>query len=55
MNSHDRLYSRDEVSEIIRQRVNKLNERIQELELDLFIMQFEKELDENVRREQDGN
>jgi len=50
----ERIFTREEVSEIIRQRVNQLNKRIQELELELFIIQFEKELNELARRE-NGN
>ena len=49
-----RIFTREDVSEIVRQRVNKLNSRIQELELELFITQFEKELDELARKE-NGN
>lgn len=50
----ERIFTREEVSEIIRQRVNQLNKRIQELELELFIIQFEKELNELARKE-NGN
>lgn len=49
-----RIFTREDVSEIVRQRVNKLNSRIQELELELFITQFEKELNELARKE-NGN
>lgn len=44
--SEERLYTREEVSEIVRQRVKKLNERIQELELELLIYKIDKELNE---------
>lgn len=33
-----RLFTREEVTEIVRRRVKKLNERIEELELELFIL-----------------
>lgn len=49
-----RIFTREDVSEIVRQRVNKLNKRIQELELELFILKFEKELNELARKE-NGN
>ncbi|MDY0409965.1 hypothetical protein ACFFIS_04755 [Virgibacillus soli] len=47
----ERLFTREEVSQLISTRVNKLNERIKELELELFIMQFEKEMSDIARNE----
>lgn len=41
--SDERLFTREEVSQIVRRRVNKLNKRIEELEHELFIL---KELNE---------
>lgn len=49
--SDERLFTREEVSEIVRRRVNKLNKRIEELELELLILKFGKELNEIVERE----
>lgn len=39
----ERKFSREEVSEIVRRRVNKLNERIAELELENEILRSELE------------
>lgn len=50
--SDERLFTREEVSEIVRRRVKKLNERIQELELELFIL---KELNEIAGRKRKSN
>lgn len=47
-------FTREEVSQIVRQRVNKLNERVQELELELIILKLDKEL-ADYERESDGN
>lgn len=49
--SDERLFTREEVSEIVRRRVNKLNKRIEELELELLILKFGKELNEIAERE----
>ena len=49
--SDERLFTREEVSEIVRRRVNTLNERIQELELELLIYKIDKELNELARKE----
>ena len=43
--SEERLFTREEVSEIVRRRVNKLTKRIEELEHELFML---KELNEIV-------
>lgn len=47
-------FTREEVSQIVRQRVNKLNERVQELELEVIILKIDKEL-ADYERESDGN
>lgn len=47
-------FTREEVSQIVRQRVNKLNERIQELELEVIILKIDKEL-ADYERKSDGN
>ncbi|MBP1913245.1 hypothetical protein J2Z23_000177 [Lederbergia galactosidilyticus] len=47
-------FTREEVSQIVRQRVNKLNERVQELELELIILKLDKEL-ADYERKTDGN
>lgn len=50
----ERLYTKDDVSQIVRQRVNKLNERIHELELKIEILELDKEL-ADYERKSDGN
>jgi len=45
----EQLFTKDDVSQIVRQRVNKLNERIHELEIELEILKLDKE------REHDRN
>jgi DNA-dependent RNA polymerase auxiliary subunit epsilon len=50
----ERLYTKDDVSQIVRQRVNKLNERIHELEIELEILKLDKELID-YERESDRN
>ena len=52
--SDERLYSKEEVSFIVRDRVKRLNKRIEELELENSILRTEKELDELARKE-NGN
>ncbi|GIN58094.1 hypothetical protein J8TS2_24130 [Lederbergia ruris] len=47
-------FTREEVSQIVRQRVNKLNERIHELEIELEILKLDKELID-YERDHDGN
>lgn len=55
----ERLFNRRQVSEIISHRINSLNNRIEELELELAILRAEsslkKEVDENGTDKQDGN
>lgn len=48
-----RKFFREEVSEIVRRRVNKLNERIQALEIENEILR--KEIEIYGRRDEDGN
>lgn len=45
----ERLFTREEVTEIVRRRVNKLNKRIEELELELFILKELNEIDGEAR------
>ena len=52
--SDERLYTKEEVSLIVRDRVKRLNKRIDALELENSILRTEKELNGFVR-EQDGN
>lgn len=52
--SNERLYTKEEVSLIVRDRVAGLNERIESLELALSLLRLEKELLENERK-QDRN
>lgn len=40
----ERLYTKHDVSEIVRRRIAGLNERIAELELELIISQFNNEI-----------
>jgi len=40
----ERLFTKHDVSEIVRQRVKGLNERIQELEIEVIILQLENEI-----------
>lgn len=44
---NERMYTKQEVSKIVRDRVNKLNERIEQLELELSILKIERELKNN--------
>ncbi|WP_340083811.1 hypothetical protein MHB50_11340 [Siminovitchia sp. FSL H7-0308] len=50
----ERLYTKDDVSQIVRQRVNKLNERIHELEIELEVLKLDKEMID-YERKSDGN
>lgn len=50
----EQLFTKDDVSQIVSQRVNKLNERIHELEIELEILKLDKEL-ADYERESDGN
>lgn len=53
--SEERLFTREEVTEIVRRRVKKLNERIEELELELLIYKIDKELNEIAGRKRKSN
>jgi len=56
--SDERLYSKEEVSLIVSDRVKRLNERIEELELELAILRADaliKELKANGSDKQNGN
>ena len=56
--SDERLYTKEEVSLIVRDRVKRLNKRIDALELELSILRagaLIKEVDENGAGESDGN
>ncbi|MBM7717252.1 hypothetical protein JOC94_004277 [Bacillus thermophilus] len=50
----EQLFTKDDVSQIVRQRVNKLNERIHELEIELEILKLDKER-ADYERKSDGN
>ena len=49
----DKTFTREDVSEIVRQRVNKLNEHIEALELENTLLR--KELERYERRDKDGD
>lgn len=53
--SDERLYTKEEVSFIVRDRVKQLNKRIDALELENSILRTEKEMSENGTGESDGN